>query len=468
MKKYVLAVLFAVILQAGNLFAITGELIVRSVNGTQPKLRITVNTSSYAWKWNGTTQQVIPETRTFPVVHEGYSYNFDAPKNVNTSPDYLPWGLMNFTVSTLDANNNVVTTINFTMDLRDEDWSTVTSKYPSHDTYIERDVTLGKWYIYGGGKRSELKDGDLVRIWIFWNYDGDPNSSNLKIPITLMNRTEGGNYDFGYLVANGSEQVNSGQNGNFRYNLQNTVSHGTTTESGSYSFKWTNVSVDRVSTQNIYNSTLNFTIPENKDSKSITRWFKTVYPLYVKNNLEEAIASADTIYFKDPTTTNILEKKPAPGSSGFAKNEAFSNLDIQVGGLNNQEYALKAKNTITYGGKVYQWYRGDFNPDAQTDIIVTGTTTKTAYYKGISVSNSAGAFTNNGQKKLVNIYGGGTYRVYESMNRVWMENSTNNGSTWTLTYNNPISGTATAHNPSIDIPDGPYAYESSYTIPVIL
>lgn len=450
MKKYVLTVLFSVFLLAGNLFAITGELIVRSIYGTQPKLRITVNTSSYAWKWNENTQQVIPETRTFPVVYEGNSYNFDAPKSVNSNTDYLPWGLMHFTVSTLDANGKAVTTINFTIDLRDEDWAASESKYPSHDTYVERDNNVGKWYIYGGGKKSELKDGNLVHIWLFWNYDSDPNTTNLKVPITLMNRTEGGNYDFGYLIANGNEQVNSGQNGNFGYNLQSTVSHGTTEETSSgrkYSFKWDPIRVTPVSTQNIYNSTLNFTIPENNYGKNITRYFRKVYPLTVKNDLEGLSTSTGSIFFKDPTTTNILEEKPASGA-GFIKNEAFANLDEYINSIPQQKYALKAQNIIQYGGLEYLWYGGDFNPSTPTDIMVSDITTKTAHYKAHLRSSIQTATGSNGsQRKIAKDCYGTLHMVYESVGKIWYTTSTDGGVTWS--FEQPISGSGTSSSPSI-------------------
>jgi hypothetical protein len=88
-----------------------------------------------------------------------------------------------------------------------------------------------------------------------------------------------------------------------------------------------------------------------------------------------------------------------------------------------------------------------------------------AYYKAVNKSSCQTAFSNNSQKKLVHIYGGCSEKVYESMNKIWMESSTDNGKTWNFVPSNPISGTAVAHSPSIDIPDGtnPYEYIIYYT-----
>ncbi|MGE5621303.1 MAG: T9SS type A sorting domain-containing protein [archaeon] len=456
MKKCFCLVLFLVFLHASPLFAVTGEIIVKSNNST--KLKVTVNTSSYAWKWDGTANKVIPETRAFPISNTAASVMYDSPtsRNSPSGVDYLPWGLMDFTISTLDAYGNVTSTINITLDLRDEDWSELTSKYPNHDTYINRDPASGKWYISRNdwstltGRETLLSNGALVHIWSFWSVESEPNTANLKIPITLMNRTEGGNFDFGYLVANGNEQIPSGQNGMFRYNIQNIVSHGTTEYNNSglkNSFKWDPYNVTAASSGNIYNTSLNFAISENKSYKSITRIFKAVYPLTVKNDLEGLGTSAGSIYFKDPMAANILEEKSAAGA-GFVKNEAFEALIVDLGTSELQKYALKAQSTIQYGGTEYRWYGGDFNPNASTNFTISGSTVKTARYKAHLQSSLQTATGSNGsQRKIARDASGKLHMVYESVDRVWYTTSTDGGAAWS--FEQLISGSGIASSPCI-------------------
>ena len=66
----------------------------------------------------------------------------------------------------------------------------------------------------------------------------------------------------------------------------------------------------------------------------------------------------------------------------------------------------------------------------------TGNTTLTAFYKYVNHSNTSSAFSNNSQRKF--IYAGYFYKVYTSMNNVWLEKSTD-CINWSIVGNAPVN-----------------------------
>jgi hypothetical protein len=74
----------------------------------------------------------------------------------------------------------------------------------------------------------------------------------------------------------------------------------------------------------------------------------------------------------------------------------------------------------------------------------------TALYKAVHKSNNATAFSNNSQRKLVRTLDGWLHQVYESMGRVWLEHSTNQGTTWFLGNNSQPLDNGEGKCPSID------------------
>ena len=71
-----------------------------------------------------------------------------------------------------------------------------------------------------------------------------------------------------------------------------------------------------------------------------------------------------------------------------------------------------------------------------------------AVMKGTQLSNETNAYTNNNQRKFART-GGYLYSIYESMGKIWLEKSENNGETWTIINNGkPLNGDTEAKNPS--------------------
>ncbi|HEX2962866.1 MAG TPA: matrixin family metalloprotease [Ignavibacteriales bacterium] len=150
----------------------------------------------------------------------------------------------------------------------------------------------------------------------------------------------------------------------------------------------------------------------------------------------------------------------------IAQTEFDGNTNISTGSQDLYQYdpfTFNFPSTKTIGARTYDYIGMDkfdkvvLNNDET--FTPTGNGSVTSIYKLINNSNNQDAIKNNGQRKLVHIYGGWSHKIYESMNKIWMESSTDNGKTWTFAPYNPISGTTAAHSPSIDIPDGPYPYE---------
>jgi hypothetical protein len=88
----------------------------------------------------------------------------------------------------------------------------------------------------------------------------------------------------------------------------------------------------------------------------------------------------------------------------------------------------------------------------QTGLQFTGssTTTLTGYYKGLHLSNNPSAFQNNSQRKFVRTRDGWLHQVYESVGRVWLEESSDNGATWLLGNNGQPLDNGAGKCPSID------------------
>ncbi len=64
-------------------------------------------------------------------------------------------------------------------------------------------------------------------------------------------------------------------------------------------------------------------------------------------------------------------------------------------------------------------------------------------------SDNPYAYSNSSQRKIVNTYGY-LCSVYESMGKIWLESSSDNGQTWSIINNGkPVNGNTTAKNPSI-------------------
>lgn len=265
-----------------------GELLIKFLPGTQiGTFSLSVSSTDYSWHWENNT--VLPDNSFFShTVSDKTVYTFGAPKtNIGHGNYRISWGLFTFTITTYTGLS-----LTFQLDLRDENWAEL--YYPSHDTYIFIDDDSDKFYMSksSGGGGEQISNGAFIELWEFWNIV--PLQSNFIIPlITLQNRIEDGpSTDFGSLWANNHE-VPSGNGEEFTPGITNSVQHYTLQtyyqNERKYSFKWTKSdNISAVQGQNFFNQIFDFTFPVDYSTKSITRNFKTVYPLTIKTNLGEA------------------------------------------------------------------------------------------------------------------------------------------------------------------------------------
>ncbi len=464
MKKFntIIILLFVLLLPGisnGDGGGVTGELIFHPINLDTQSFSITVTTDEYCWTWDKINQKtVFQEDYYFQMSEITSQVAFDEPKDVNNATlGTIPWGKMNFTVHSTGGHN-----FSFTIDLRDENWSQNTSIYWTHDTYVNINFQPNGLIFLSQGTAKDVYDhndpqqlllNNDVEIWSFWHPNSTPDQYEFKVPVTLHNYVEGSQDNFGYLLAEGLE-ITSGQPAFFRKNVIRSVEHGTLehyTNVRNYSYKWDYSDwVSPIANQNIYYSNFDFSVTDIVFDKSIIRNFKTVWPLTIKNNLVEAGGISDGyILFKDPTTDNQFHQYPAE-NDGFVKNEAFKELNENIPGYGFSKYSVKAISTVSYGGRNYYWFGGDFNPSSQTDLTITEATTLTANYKGTQLSDDANAYKNNSQRKFVRTDDGVLHHVYESLGRVWYETSTNNGNSWIIANNGQPLDNGEGKQPSID------------------
>jgi hypothetical protein len=190
--------------------------------------------------------------------------------------------------------------------------------------------------------------------------------------------------------------------------------------------------------------------------------YSQLQPATMQASLEGVLQTTSGVQFKDPwkvvsgSQPGNWDSYTVPFTPGTGNYTSYGGVHQNVEYFPDHPtyacYRLKA-NPQTIGG--YQAYV--INWSASNAQIYNSTSsetpvkfnssgaTVTANYKASFASNNTAAITNAGQKKFVrarynNQNNNALYMVYESMGNIWMERSTDNGSTWySMTNNQPIS-----------------------------
>ncbi|NLT52282.1 MAG: hypothetical protein GXX85_15365 [Ignavibacteria bacterium] len=103
---------------------------------------------------------------------------------------------------------------------------------------------------------------------------------------------------------------------------------------------------------------------------------------------------------------------------------------INVGAtFNGIGQTIKANTTSDWS--FYQWSDGN----TSNPRTITSTVNIYAKYKGIQKSDDPLAYTNNSQRKIVKTADGWLHQVYQSMGHVFIEHSSNNGTSWVIGNN---------------------------------
>ena len=151
--------------------------------------------------------------------------------------------------------------------------------------------------------------------------------------------------------------------------------------------------------------------------------------------------------------SNVLEGSLAGGTVTYQ-----NSIGQQTTGPTYNDYDFTggvgiANTSVLNGTLGYNWAFMSWSDAATTqsrNVVVNNDINLTANYKGVHVSNNASAFSNNSQRKLVQTRDGWLHQVYESLGRVWLEESTNQGTTWFLGNNGQPLDNGAGKCPSID------------------
>lgn len=222
-----------------------------------------------------------------------------------------------------------------------------------------------------------------------------------------------------------------------------------------------------------------------------TSIFNHTYPGIIIQNVLSEVQSInppdDTIQFKDPwlidyNDPNHFGKKRNRGTYGaifqplpspfYPNHSTYYNGNIYKGIFLNQDYndpdqpyySIKeiSPQPVTVQGVIRNCYfqSWTYDPDKislqypdlkETPVVFkTSDATLTANLKATQLSNNEEAYSNNSQRKFIRTPNGRMYIIYESMGYIWLERSTDNGTTWELMhYGKPIGNTL-GKSPSMD------------------
>ncbi|MBV6511935.1 MAG: hypothetical protein FMNOHCHN_01423 [Ignavibacteriaceae bacterium] len=228
-------------------------------------------------------------------------------------------------------------------------------------------------------------------------------------------------------------------------------------------------------------------------TNALTANFNAIYSdIAIKNQIEQTTANGGSVEFKDPWLIDYDD----PVYGGSVRNRGMDapfksrlspfypdfstiyNGDVYQGVFLEQGadwqppyYSVKALQLqdiyLSNTGKTHKFHfqYWDYDPLKAVlqypSALETGVVFKesdaavSAILKGTELTNSSSAYSNSGQRHLARQYNtGNNYNVYESMGYIWLEKSTDNGSTWTLANNAAPLSAGIAKSPSLDFCNG--------------
>jgi Pro-kumamolisin, activation domain/Dockerin type I domain len=215
------------------------------------------------------------------------------------------------------------------------------------------------------------------------------------------------------------------------------------------------------------------------NDNNFTSHFQPRYNATIQSQLLENGSIGGSLKFQDPWLIDFQEPgygtnfrnqgMTAPfdtvnySSNNLGINTSHSGIFINQLLPNGSYYSIQAPLTQTINGHncaFQNWNSPNAtfqqvgsNPsgyDQKAVIFNNSGATVTANYKGINLSNTASAFSNNSQRKVVRTGDGIIHLVYESMGHVWYETSTNNGTSWNINNNGHPLDNGAGKLPSID------------------
>jgi hypothetical protein len=192
MKRILHFFVLLLFLSTSNIFGDPGgggELLVRIINPVSNKINFYISAEDYVWDWiNQMPVRISGDNRSF-LNKEAVS--FTAPKNGSAS-NKIYWGFYQMTVESLNSNEEVIFSLTFYLDLRDEGWSiSGQGGYQGVDTYLRIDQQKEEIYLdadhNGYYRRYQIQEGWQYEIWDLWAA-GTPEQINFTVPVSFKNR----------------------------------------------------------------------------------------------------------------------------------------------------------------------------------------------------------------------------------------------------------------------------------------
>lgn len=207
--------------------------------------------------------------------------------------------------------------------------------------------------------------------------------------------------------------------------------------------------------------------------------FKPTYSATVRVKVDDLYLNI--LKFQDPWNRDFNESPYGLRNQGLeAEPEPLTNITNNLSTTSNHQGVLKNQNaqfdttkpiykisiptSISVNGSSHtlnllNWdltnAQLQYSNQLTTGVVFTGNNASVvANIKGSLLSNDNTAYANGSQRKFVRTYGT-LCSVYESMGKIWVESSTDNGQTWDLLNNHqPLNGSTTAKNPSLSVIPG--------------
>lgn len=454
--KLIIKSILGIIITAIHLFATTAEWSFHiNNNAAQKMVKITIQqVEPYAWTWRN-NQVVLSSVFNFVDSSNATTkaFKFDSP----TSEGYtkIPWGVMRMIIYINDTLR-----LNRKIDFRDEEWSTNEIKYPSHDAGIIIDIAANTIKVYTSKDSAHYFGPADTTIWEIWRTT-NPNQTSLIPPVFLKNIITGTNaggtlhidalhyvsgdtvlkeHNQSYIIGTDNERFSNYQSSGITYKHNN----------------WHGASIDDSLSRNVF-------LTDDRDEQFAN--FASLSSATVKAQLLETGAIGE-VELRDPWY--VADANNSQPDTFFAVTSASNYIptgkyNLTTGGVFlNQDpttqsiyYSVRAPLVKTIGivpSYFQNWSTTNVDLPLPTNIVSgyyetpaifrDGTSRSIiANYKGSLASNTAGAMSEPSQRKVVRSGNGNYFVTYESMGKVWVEYSTNEGTTWQLANSGQPLGT---------------------------
>jgi len=171
----------------------------------------------------------------------------------------------------------------------------------------------------------------------------------------------------------------------------------------------------------------------------LTANYNKIYDTYTKWPFSLGVA-------KSVCTVSLLNGE-VDGAANSEISYTINNINTNSTSVIQNQYVNLAA-TAPSGFNFIEWSDGNkANPrvyNVQSNIVLK------AKYKKSQVSGDVSAYSANSQRKIVRTMDGWLHQVYSSMNHVWIEHSSNGGTSWFIGNNGKPLDNGEGKNPSID------------------